>query len=229
MLKFMVDDVNTVDEAYRGLYEKNDDGKYSLQVESAVHKDKLDEFRNKNIELMKSAEKFKGVDPVKYTELLDLQRKVDESKLVGSDKVDEAVAQRVKTLEADYKVKIDDLTGKYTSAQNALEKTMLSSELHTKAIKAGAYESALDDIESRARQVYKLVEGQIVPLDSAGQVLYGRNGSDPMPMAEWLKGLAALAPHLFKGSEGGGSRNNGKGGADRSKMSAAQKISAGLG
>lgn len=228
MLKFIVDDVNTVDEAYRGLYEKNDDGKYALQVESAVHKDKLDEFRNKNIDLMKSAEKFKGVDPAKYTELLELQRKVDESKLVGSDKVDEAVAQRVKTLEADYKVKIDDLTGKYTSAQKALEKTMLSSELQGKALKAGAHESALDDIESRARQIYKLVDNQITPLDDKDQVVYGRNGSDPMPMAEWLKGLATSAPHLFKDSNGGGSRNNGKGGADRTKMSAAQKISAGL-
>ena len=228
MLKLFVDDVSTVDEAHRGLYEKGEDGKYALQVEGAVPKAKLDEFRNKNIELMQTAEKFKGIDPAKYAELQDLQRKVDESKLVGSDKIDEAVTNRVKTLEAEYQTKIEEINGKYQGAQSALEKTMLSSELQSRALKAGAHESALDDIQSRARQIYKLVDNQIVPLDSNGQVVYGRNGSDPMPMSEWLKGLAKDAPHLFKGSNGGGSNNTGKGGGDRSKMTAAQKISAGL-
>ena len=229
MLKYIVDDVSTVDEAHRGLYEKTDDGKFALQVEGVVPKTRLDEFRNKNIELMQGMEKFKGVDPDKYTELLDLQRKVDESKLVGSDKVDEAVAQRVKQLETEFQAQVDDYKGKYEKGQEALGKTMLSAELHGRALKAGAFESALDDIESRARQVYKLADNQIMPLDSKGQVIYGKNGSDPMPMNEWLKGLAKDAPHLFKESEGGGSRNSGGRGNDTSKMTATQKIANGLG
>ncbi len=230
MLKYLVDDVSSLDEGVQKLYEKTDDGKYALQVEGVVPKARLDEFRDKNIDLMKQMDKFKNVDPDQYNELLDLKRKVDESKLVESGKVDEAVQQRVQTLQAEFDEKMNDLTGKYKGAQSELEKTKLSSELSSRALKAGAYESALDDIQMRARQVYKLVDNEIVPIDSKGQIIYGRNGSDPMPMNEWLKGLAKEAPHLFKGSEGGDSHNNGRGGnIDRSKMSSRQKISAGLG
>jgi len=228
MLKYIVDDINNVDESARGFYEQTDDGKYALQVEGVVPKARLDEFRDKNIELMKTMEQYKGVDPDQYQELLDLKRKVDESKLVESGKVDEAVQQRVQTLQSEYDEKIKEYESKLGDAQSKLEKTLLSSELQGKAIKVGAYESALDDIESRARQVYKLVDGEILPIDSKGQVIYGRNGSDPMPMSEWLKGLAKEAPHLFKGSEGGGARNNSGSRVDMSKLSASQKISQGL-
>lgn len=226
MLKYMTDDVSGLDEGVQKLYEKTEDGKYVLQVEGAVPKTRLDEFRNKNIELMQQMEQFKGVDPDKYQNLLELQRKVDESKLVESGKVDEAVEQRVKTLQQEYDEKLNGLQTKYDTTQEKLEKTLLASELTTKAIKAGAHESALDDIQSRARLVYKLVGDDIVPVDDKGQVIYGKNGTDPMPMSEWLQGLAKNAPHLFKESEGGGSRNSGQGGnTDRSKMSATQKIS----
>lgn len=228
-LKFITDDISGLDENIQGLYEKTEDGKFALQVEGAVPKTRLDEFRNKNIELMQQMEQFKGVDPDKYQNLLELQRKVDESKLVESGKVDEAVEQRVKTLQKEYDEKLNGLQSKYDGAQAKLEKTLLSSELQGYAIKAGAHESALDDIQSRARNVYKLVDEKILPLDQNGQVIYGKNGTDPMPMSEWLQGLAKDAPHLFKESEGGGSRNSGQGGnMDRSKMSATQKISSAI-
>jgi DNA-binding transcriptional MerR regulator len=228
MLKYAVDDVNALDESVQGLYEKTDDGKYVLQVEGVVPKSRLDEFRDNNIELKKQMDRFKNVDPDQYNELLDLKRKVDESKLVESGKVDEAVEQRVKTLQEEFDTKMQEMSGKYNGAQKELERTKLSSELQGKALQAGAYESALNDIENRARQVYRLVDNDIVPMDSKGQVIYGRNGSDPMPMNEWLKGLAKDAPHLFKGSEGGDAKNKGNAGQDRSKMSSRDKISSGL-
>lgn len=229
MLKYIVDDVSNLDDSVKGLYEKTEDGKYALQVEGVVPKARLDEFRDNNIELKKRMEKFKGIDPDQYQELLDLKRKVDESKLVDTGKIDEAVQQRVQTLQQEYDEKLQDMESKWKGAQSQLEKTMLSSELQSRAIKAGAYESALDDIENRARQVYKLVNNEIVPVDEKGQVIYGRNGSDPMPMSEWLKSLAKEAPHLFKGSDGGGSNNQGRGNVDMSKLTASQKIAQGLG
>jgi len=60
-------------------------------------------------------------------------------------------------------------------------------------------------------------------------VLYGKDGSTPMPMNEWVLGLKKTAPHLFAGAAGSGAGGGrGHGHVDVSKMSPLQKIEAGL-
>ena len=62
LLKFIVDTLEGVDQTVASLYEKQEDGKFRLNVEGAVPREKLDEFRNTNIELLKKVDAFKGVD-----------------------------------------------------------------------------------------------------------------------------------------------------------------------
>ncbi|MCP5079129.1 MAG: hypothetical protein GY951_13870, partial [Psychromonas sp.] len=58
---------NKLSEDMQKLYKKGDDG-YELQVEGAVSKAKVDEFRDKNIALTNDLKKFDGVDVSKWGE-----------------------------------------------------------------------------------------------------------------------------------------------------------------
>ena len=81
-LKFKLDTLEGLDAAIAALYEQGADGAYYLSVDGVVGKDKLDEFRNNNVKLLKDLEKFKDVDPAKYQELLALAKKQEEKKLI---------------------------------------------------------------------------------------------------------------------------------------------------
>jgi len=226
-LKYEVESVESLPEEVKGLYVQ-DGEKFVLDVEGVVPKQKLDEFRNNNVELMKKLEDFKGIDPKEYTSLKELKQKVDESKLVEAGKVDEAVQARVSTLKEEYETKLQERESRLTQAERQLESTLLSSQIQRLAVKHGAEEGAMDDVMLRAQTVFRLIDGELTPLDSKGQVIYGRNGTDPMSGEEWMKGLIKTAPHLFKASVGGGAKNNGGNGQNRAKMTSTQKIQSGL-
>ena len=49
MLKYITTDIESLDEAQQALYESDGNGQYILQVEGAVPKAQLDEFRANNL------------------------------------------------------------------------------------------------------------------------------------------------------------------------------------
>ena len=73
MFKFIIDSLDQVAEGHRQFYVKNEEtGKYQLQVEGAVPRAKVDEFRNNNITLTNEVTglktqlaAFEGIDPAK--------------------------------------------------------------------------------------------------------------------------------------------------------------------
>ena len=83
------------------------------------------------------------------------------------------------------------------------------------ATKRGLRPTAMADITSRARTVFRLVNGVPTAFDSDGKsVRYGRDGLTPMSIEEWVDGQVAEAPHLFEANSGGpGGRPHGPGGA----------------
>jgi hypothetical protein len=90
-------------------------------------------------------------------------------------------------------------------------------------------DTALDDLVLRARSTYTLDKGQPVPKNEKGEVIYGKDGTTPMSIDDWMTGLKKTAPHLFRGSSGSGAnggRNNGQ--VDMSKLTPSQKISMGI-
>jgi hypothetical protein len=228
-LKMILANLDGLDENIAKLYEKSEDGSFILQVEGAVPKAKVDEFRQNNIDLQNKLKVFTDanitVDEV--TSLRELKQKVDEKQLVDTGKIDEAVQNRVTQLKQEHEAALTAKDQALSDLTAHLQSTMLSSELGKVAIKAGVAESAMDDVLLRAQGVYKYKNDRLVPLDGKGEVIYGKNGVDPMSMSEWLTGLSATAPHLFSGSSGGGPKKPGQTG-DVSKMSATQKIAAGI-
>lgn len=228
-LKFIVDSVDGLSADVAALYSKNEDGKYYLEVEGAVSKTKLDEFRENNVRVLKELDKFKGIDPSKYADLLKLQAKADEKKLIDAGELDKVVEQRVGQMRTTYVTEIDNLTKANAVAQRQLESLLIDSAVRDAAIKSGVQPTAVEDVLLRAKATFQIKEGVPMPVDGAGSTIYGKDGSTPMSIADWTNGLKKQAPHLFQGSTGGGANGGARIGSEAmSKMSSNQKIMAGL-
>ena len=231
MLKYIVDSLDSVSEQHRSLYTKNEEtGKYVLQVEGAVPKARLDEFRENNITLTNEKQQltdklksFEGIDPSKWNEY-----KTKAEAFKGDQDIDKIVQQRLEAATKQHSEIVADLNGKLSETTNQYHRTLIGNEVRAAALKAGALPAALVDIENRASGTFSVVNGKPVIMKD-GQPVYGSDGVNPMSAFEWAKNLAKDAPYFFAENNGGGGRG-GSFNADipRDQMTPAQKISAGL-
>lgn len=227
-LKFKVPTLAEIPEALRTLYKPDGDA-FVLDAEGVVPKERVDEFRNNNIQLQQQLDKFKNIDPTKHNELLAIQREIEEGKLIKEGKLEEVVNLRVGTMKTTYEQQIEQLNQINQQNSGQLSVLLIDNAVKSEAIKNGVYPTAIDDIVLRARSVYSVDKGNPVPKNEKGEVIYGKDGTTPMPMAEWILNQKKVAPHLFHGSQGSGAGGGrGSGGTDVSKMTPAQKISHGL-
>ena len=230
MLKFKISKLEDVEEAFRGLYEKHTDGAYYLSVDGAVSKDKLDEFRTNNVDLLKKLEAFKDVDPAKISDLLENERKIAEKKLIDAGDIEGLVNQRVASMKQAHQVELDKLTKDLSTSNRQLEVLVIDNAVREQATKLGVAPTAVDDVLLRAKTVFKVENGLPVAKDATGNTIYGTDGQTSMGIGDWIGGLKTGAPHLFGQSSGSGSSHSlhGKGGNGGEKMSASAKIAAGL-
>lgn len=185
-----------------------------------VPKEKLDEFRNSNIDLKKKNEeltsRFDGVDPDVFRELSAKAQKERDKKLIDSGKVEEMVNERLNAAKAgfDKERKGFDESNKKLTVQ--LEGLLIDNAVRDASARCGVRPGAVDDVLLRARQVFKIIEGNAVAYDGEKQI-FGATGS-PITVAEYIADkLAPAAPHLFESSQGGGSKKaegNAAGGAN---------------
>ena len=231
MLKFIVDTLEGVDQTVASLYEKQEDGKFRLNVEGAVPREKLDEFRNTNIELLKKVDAFKGIDAKKYGELVALEKRVTDKELVDAGKVDEVVQGRISQMKTEHEGVVTQLNEQLGVANRQLESLLIDSAVRVKALESGVLPTAVDDVMLRAKTAFKIVDGRAVP-HSDGKVVYGKDGVNPMSVEEWIGSLAKNAPHLFGSTQGGGASGSRTGSGGRpgagQKLTSTQKIAAGL-
>jgi hypothetical protein len=233
-LKFKIESLEGLDEGIAAHYEKHTDGAFYLQVEGAVAKAKVDEFRDNNIKLSKELEKFKNID---LNEIENLNNQIEElkNKRTASqaqiDKmVKDGVESQVTEMKNSYEEQIKTLTDNSNVMSRKLESLLIDNKVREAATENGVLSSAIDDVLLRAKSIFKLEDGIAVPYDNEGHVRYGKNGTDPMSVSEWVTGLSKNAPHLFEGSQDGGSQGGSSGGgsANVKPGTALGKISAGL-
>jgi len=201
---------------------------YRLDVPGVVASEKLVEFRNNNIELKKTLEAYKGVDPAKIPTLLNLEQQFADKKLFDDGKVNEIVTERIGKLKEEHETTVKDLNGKLSTTTRQLEGLLIDSNVRDIATKSGVVTTGVDDVLLRAKTVFKIVDGVATALDNQDRPMYGRDGVTPLTMAEWMKDLNKTAPHLFEGSKGGGSKGGKPGAGNGAPLTALQKISAGL-
>lgn len=229
-LKAVVDTVDALPEAHRPLYEKGQDGKFYLTVEGMVPSTRLDEFRNNNITLKKELEKFEGIDPLKYREMSEKEKKILEKKLIEAGEVDKVIEQRIAAMREDHDNKLKTVSSERDILQTRLSSVLIDSHVKSAAIALGALPTAVDDVVLRAKATFQVKDGNVVALNSKGEVIYGKDGTTPLGVDDWVKALKTSAPHLFEGMKGAGASGGGRGqsGQDLSKLSPTQKIVAGF-
>lgn len=218
-LKAVLASLDEVPEALRSLYVEKD-GKFLLDVEGVVPKERLDEFRTTNVNLLKErdalkaqVEKYKDIDPEKARTALTQLQKIEEGKLLTEGKLDEVVTKRTEAMRAEYENQIKALKTAQTSVvgerdtlSGQLSKLLIDGSAREIALKLGARPEALPFILLKSAAEWQMKDGKPTPIKD-GNLVYGKDGQTPITMEEWVGGLATEAAYLFKDSNGGGANN----------------------
>ena len=222
-LKFKYKSKDEVPAESQALYVERDGG-WMLDVEGAVDKSKLEEFRANNItlnnQLAEQKKRFEGIDPDEVRKLADDKRKLEEAQQLKGGEVEKVVEGRLRTAKAEWDKQFSAVTAERDSLNARLTAIQIDQGVITVATKKGLRPTAIPDITARARTVFKLVDGAPRAYEADGQtVRAGKDGITPMTLDEWVDQQVADAPHLFETSAGGGAGGassqygNGSGGA----------------
>ena len=216
-LKYKCKTKDEIPAEHQRLYAEHD-GAWVLDVDGVADKAKLDEFRSNNVTLLKQLEehkkRFEGIDPDEVRRLADEKRKLEENKDLKAGEVEKVIESRIKGLRADWEKQLNALTTERDGLTARLTAIQIDQGVITVATKKGLRPTAITDITSRARSVFRLVNGVPTGFEADGKtVRYGRDGVTPMTLEEWTDLQVQEAPHLFESNAGGGAPGNSSGGA----------------
>lgn len=209
MLKFILPDkaaFDALDPLHQAEYTEDGSGRYVLQVEGAVPKKQLDDFRQTNIDLRKQVEAFGDITADEAKELRAKKAEFD----AGNDKtkIDALVEARVAEMKKTFEAEKATLASERDSFKGKLGEKLIDAALVEAGLKTGLRATAQDDLIARGRNVFRLSEDgtSVIALDKDGNKVFGTDG-EPLTPASWVAGLSKTADHLFDPSAGGGSGN----------------------
>lgn len=214
MLKFCYDNESDIPEAVRSHYKKSGDGKWYLEIEGAVAKAKVDEFRDNNTrlqnELADLKTKYKDVDPAEYSRLKGIETDLQNGKL--SDKAKDVLETRTAEMKRAHEAETTALKAERDTARRELEGLKIGEAAINEGLKLGLRPTAKDDLTMRVKSQFKLNEkGEVRAYSPDGKEIYGPTGG-PLTIGEYVAGLVKSADHLFAPSEGTGA-SGGSGGS----------------
>jgi hypothetical protein len=225
-LKPIVATLDDLPDDIKKLYRKREDGKYALDVEGLVEREKLDEFRSNNVSLKEEIEKlrqqmeaFKGIDPAKYKELLAKMQTDEEKKLLEAGKIEEVVTQRTARMRAEFQEQLQakdklivKLEGDVNKAYQERATHIIDSELR-RAVdnpELGFQPGVADLLKEQVLKEFVYRDGKVVRVKPDGNLVYGKGG-DPGSLHEFLQDIIKERPYLVKASNGGGAPPRGGG------------------
>jgi len=220
-LKFKFKTKEEIPAESQSLYVERDGG-WLLDVDGAVEKSKLDEFRTNNItlsnQLAEQRKRFEGIDPEEVKKLAEEKRKLEEAQQLKGGEVDKVVENRLKTAKTEWDKQFNAVTAERDVLNSRLTAIQIDQGVITVATKKGLRPTAIPDITARARVVFRLVDGAPRAYEADGQtVRVGKDGITPMTLDEWVDQQVADAPHLFESNSGGGAAGNSSGGAGNNR------------
>jgi hypothetical protein len=223
-LKFKFKSKEEIPAEQQALYIERD-GAWMLDVDGAVDKSKLDDFRTNNItlsnQLAEHKKRFEGIDPDQVRKLVEEKQRLEEAQQLKGGELDKVVENRLKTAKAEWDKQFAAVTSERDSLNGRLTAIQIDQGVLTVATKRGLRPTAIPDITSRARSVFRLVDGAPRAYEADGQTLrIGKDGIAPMTLDEWVEQQVADAPHLFESNAGSGAAGNGSGGVGGNNRSA---------
>ncbi len=207
-LKFKIKAKDEIPADQQGLYVERD-GAWVLDVDGAVEKAKLEEFRTNNIalsnQLAEQKKRFEGIDPDQVRKLAEEKQRLEEAQQIKGGEVDKVVESRLKAAKVEWDKQFNAVASERDSLNTRLTSIQIDQGVLTVATKKGLRPTAIPDITARARCVFRLVDGAPRAYEADGQtVRVGKDGFTPMTLDEWVDLQVADAPHLFESNAGGG-------------------------
>lgn len=189
----------------KALY-KQSGSEWILDIEG----DPVADYRSRNIRLQQERDKdlmpvinaYKDLGTIEdLKKLVEIKGDLDVSKLVRSNKVDEAVEKRLEGVKAEHIKEITKEKERADKAQARLEILMIDNEAMAVATKMGAKDTAMKDIVRRIRDRFKVEDGKLVGYKPNGEKDYGKSG-DGLTMMEAMEFEKADGPHNFVENQG---------------------------
>ena len=169
---------------------------------------------SEQMEAMKS--QFAGVDLDEWNSVVAERKAVAEKQLIEAGEVDQLIESRVndvlaaqqKTLaetKSAYEKQILGLQDDVVSYNGQLNTMLVDNELAKIANSQGVRASAVEDLLSRGRGIFRVEEGKATAFNAEGRPMYDTDAVTPLTIGKWIEGLTEAAPHLFEMSTGAAS------------------------
>jgi len=236
-LKYKFETKDEIPADHLPLYAERD-GVWMLDVEGAVDKSKLDEFRSTNVSLLKERDelkqRFEGIDPDQVRELAAEKQRLEEERQIKAGETEKVIEARLQSLKSNFDKQLTSISSERDDLNARLSAVQIDQAAVAAATKRGLRSTAISDLTSRARGLFKLSNGLPTAFESDGStVRTGKDGISPMSLEEWVDSLVSDAPHLFEANSGGGAAGNstnsngsgGRGSLPRIRLSGSHGIS----
>jgi len=191
----------------------NDESSSSL---GAKNKELLADLRKSKDTL----KQFDGIDPDKFKSMMKAFDDNQDLKDIADGKHEEVINRRIEKERVGFTSQLTALEERATSSENErnslqarVSKLLIDNNVVSEFVKEKGLESGIEDVVLRANQLFKVEGDDLIPRDSKGEIIAGKNGA--MTITEWVGGLKEAAPHLFPGSSGSGAQG-GEGGSTSS-------------
>jgi len=229
-LKLELETLDEVPEGVRDFY-READGRYVLDVEGAVPKAKLDEFRENNIQLKQKLETLSQVDVDEYARLRQEAKERERKEAEKRGEYERLLGETREEYEARIKAKEEALAAKESQLRELVRDRELSAALAKEGLKPEAQDLALSYASRfvETREIDGRVRAVVVGPD--GKPRLNANG-DEMSVSEFVAefkgspgGQALFAPEIKTG--GGAAGRGSTGGAtvrSRADMTPAEKV-----
>ena len=135
-LQFKFKSKEEIPAEHLSLYAEREGG-WVLDVDGAVEKTKLDEFRTTNVSLLKERDELKkryeGIDPEEVRKLADEKRRLEEAQQIKAGEAEKVVEARVKALKGDFDKQLSAATGERDALNARLTSTTVAGDTPTNA------------------------------------------------------------------------------------------------
>lgn len=168
---------------------KADGDNYVLQGEGFADKDKLDEFRQTNVDLLKKAKANEGIDMEKYNSMLETERKIRDKELIDKGDIDTLVAERLANQKSDYEAKLATATENAGSATSKYHTLVSKTEIEGAAFKAFGITKirpdAHDAVMAQIKSKFSVGDDGMVIAKEGDKILTGADGN--LTIAEFVE------------------------------------------
>lgn len=167
----------------------------------------LDTERDDKDKLDKKLKMYEGLgltpDQIKALDADAAKLREEQAKASGN--LEAVLAERVGNLKKAHDKELADLRALYDSANSQLRDLVVKDAVSKAALAAGVRSEALDDVALHAERLFTVEGGKPIPKSPDGKVIYGKNGTDPMPVSEWIESMVKTKPHWLGETSGSGS------------------------